>query len=770
MYNWESFTFSNSYDNVEVVACKLQMNHHLLIILAVYRPPNNDAIYLQSLCSLIQDVAMDFPEAIIWIGGDINLPNIDWLTNSHNGNNYPVSFCNLVLELFCDLGISQMVTFPTRGNNTLDIFATNRPNLINTCTPIPGISDHDAIYVESLVTAKYRCPAKRKLYQWAKTDFQLLSKVIVEFTDSFTASNGTTSCVQRMWNDFKNMCVDCMELVPYKYPSSRFNQPWITNRTKRICRKKKRMYNKARSTGLESDWSNYKNIKKLTQHECRKAYHNYVSRISYPSTNNKKFWSFIKNCRRDNAGITSLLVEGNTITEDVDKANALNSQFKSVFTVEDTSVMPKVTGQSFPGMDSIEINVEGVNQLLSNLDPQKAGGPDNIPTRFLKEFSIELAPCLTIIFQASLEQGIVPNDWRKAFVVPIYKKGDRSSPANYRPISLTSVVCKTLEHIISNNICCHLNKYNILSDQQHGFRSRRSCETQLVETINDFATTLNESGQIDAIFLDISKAFDTVPINRLCTKLNHYGIRGSTLSWIENFLTNRTQQVVVNGEYSQLSSVTSGVPQGSVLGPLLFICYINDIVHNISSKIRLYADDTLLYRSIHSEQDVIALQNDLNTLSEWAKHWQMTFNPTKTEFLRITNKTNYVMSSYYLSDTLIPQVSHTKYLGIVIDENLKWTQHVNMISAKANSVRSLLQRNLVKCPPTIKSHCYNTFVRPILEYACTIRSPYHEQNIYKLEMVQQRAARFVMNDYNRTASVSKMLHTLQWHTLEKMTR
>ena len=159
MYNWESFGFTNSYNNVEVVACKLKLNHHLLIILAVYRPPNSDSAYLQSFCNLMQDVATDFPAATIWMGGDINLPNIDWITNSHKGNDYTVSFCNLVLELFSDLGIYQMITFPTIGSNTFDIFATNRPNFINRCTPIPGISDHDGNSVESFVTAKYRCPA-----------------------------------------------------------------------------------------------------------------------------------------------------------------------------------------------------------------------------------------------------------------------------------------------------------------------------------------------------------------------------------------------------------------------------------------------------------------------------------------------------------------------------------------------------------------------------------------------------------------------------------
>ena len=330
-----------------------------------------------------------------------------------------------------------------------------------------------------------------------------------------------------------------------------------------------------------------------------------------------------------------------SITNDLDKANALNNQFVSVFTQENVSTILDIPGPPYPAMDSIEITIEGIISLLTNLNPNKASGPDKICNRFLKEFAAEIAPYFTVLFQASLNQGIIPNDWKKAFVVPIFKKGDHSSPANYRPISLTSVVCKLLEHIISSNIYSHLDKYKILTEQQHGFRGRRSCKTQLIDTINDFVTTLNRPGQTDAIFLDISKAFDTVPLHRLYCKLAHYGICGYTLTWIKELLTGRSQQVVVNGKYSNSAeAVTSGVPQGSVLGPLLFICYTNDIVYKISSTIRLYADDTLIYRNIHSEADVSVLQSDLNTVLKWAEDWQMTFNPQKTEFLRITNKHN----------------------------------------------------------------------------------------------------------------------------------
>ena len=189
-----------------------------------------------------------------------------------------------------------------------------------------------------------------------------------------------------------------------------------------------------------------------------------------------------------------------------------------------------------------------------------------------------------------------------------------------------------MEHIICSNIFSYLEEHGILCDEQHGFRQKRSCETQLITAVNDFAIALNNSEQVDAIFMDLSKAFDTVPHKRLCNKLSFYGIRGALLRWIESFLTNRTQQVIIKDKSSNPLPVLSGVPQGSVLGPLLFICYINDIPNNISSTIRLYADDALLYRSIHNEKDVYALQNDLDLLTSWAAEWQMTLISRKLNF------------------------------------------------------------------------------------------------------------------------------------------
>ena len=210
-----------------------------------------------------------------------------------------------------------------------------------------------------------------------------------------------------------------------------------------------------------------------------------------------------------------------------------------------------------------------------------------------------------------MEQSCLPTEWKNANVVPIFKKNDRSCLLNYHPVSLTSICCKLLEHIIYSNIFEHLDKYNILCSHQHGFRTGHSCETQLLTTLDDLAYNLNSGFQTDLVLLDFKKAFDKVLHHRLCYKLTYYGIKGTTLRWIQDFLTNRIQQVVVNGCSSIPSQVISGVPQGSVLGLLLFICYINDLPKEVNSTVKLYADDVLLYRAIHSIADHDMLQKDL---------------------------------------------------------------------------------------------------------------------------------------------------------------
>ena len=286
-------------------------------------------------------------------------------------------------------------------------------------------------------------------------------------------------------------------------------------------------------------------------------------------------------------------------------------------------------------------------------------------------------------------------------------------------------------------------------------------------TIHDLAQNLNSQKQTDVILLDFTKAFDKVSHKRLCSKLAHYGIRGALLTWINDFLTGRTQRVTVNGCISDDTRVTSGVPQGTVLAPLLFLVYINDLPKNIVSSVKLYADDVLIYRTINSEQDHMILQQDLNMLQKWADTWLMTFNPTKCEFIRVNHKKHPRICDYYIQNHLIKAVTHAKYLGVTIDEHLSFNEHVNRIAYKANTVKAFLQRNIKSCPLQVKENCYRIMVRPIMEYASTVWSPHTKKNIQILEAVQRRAARFVKNDYSNFSSVTAMMQDLEWLTLEE---
>ena len=251
----------------------------------------------------------------------------------------------------------------------------------------------------------------------------------------------------------------------------------------------------------------------------------------------------------------------------------------------------------------------------------------------------------------------------------------------------------------------------------------------------------------------------------MINKLNFYGIRGELLSWLEDFLSDRYQSVIIEGFQSSTTKVTSGVPQGSVLAPLLFLCFINDLPENIKNKIKLYADDVLLYSTINSLDDCHQLQADLNTLEQWANRWRIVFNPSKCEYLKITNKLHSISTQYHIQKHTIKEVTHAKYLGVIIDQHLTWNEHTNYVTSKANKVKCFLQRNLKSCPTTVKTTCYNSLIRSILDYASIIWSPYTQKNIQSVESVQRRAARFVTNNYSPYTSVTNMLKDLGWKPL-----
>ena len=481
----------------------------------------------------------------------------------------------------------------------------------------------------------------------------------------------------------------------------------------------------------------------------------------------KNLFSYIKTQKTDSQVIPPLRDQGMLITDSKSKASILNQQFQKAFTPVTADPTPDKGHSPHKQMPSINISENGIKKLLQNINPHKASGPDNIHGKVLKECSSSIAPILTYLYKTSLITGKVPTDWKHANICPVFKKGDKHDAINHRPISLTCICGKLLEHIISSNLMTHLEENSILYDLQHGFRSSRSCETQLISFIQNLAQSFNQNIQTDVIIMDFANAFDKVPHKHLIYKLQYYGITGHTLNWISDFLKGRTQTVVLEGEMSDKVPVTSGVPQGTVLGPILFLIYINDLPNYLQhSTLRLFADDSIIYKEIKCMNDCQKLQEDLESAARWERDWLMLFHPDKCSVLSVTQKRNPICFTYKLHSHTLQKVQSAKYLGITIQSNLKWDKHINNITNKANQTLGFLKRNLKITSVKVKDHAYKALVRPKLEYSSSVWDPHSRSHISQIEKVQRRAARFVSNRYHNTSSVSDMLQNLNWPSLE----
>ena len=438
-YGGVLFTYLNNFCCTEIdvstpceaIACKIDLSRNgRLIILTAYRPPNSDREYMHNLCQFIEEIHNKYIDDVMWITGDFNLSNIDWNLNSVTSNTYPLDICNMLIDVLSIGGFSQLVTTPTRGHNILDLFATNRPTLIEHLNVISGVSDHEIIKVESSLSAVIVQHKPRKVYLWNRANFTNINESWSAFSNSFIQSHNIDTPIQELWDIFKAQCVNSLNSIPTKSLSSSTKHPWITSAIKHLSNKKKRLYNKARLSNCETDWSVYKEIKKLVQRESRKAHDSYISTLinsddSGCSNNNKRLWNYIKSKRKDQCGIPSLEKDNQTITDGFCKASILNDQFQSVFTDTNSTPTVPLEGNTFPHIPPINITTEGVLQLLQELDPHKASGPDGIPSKFLKETSVNIAPSLTLIYQASLHQGELPSDWKMEATVHSSPKGGK---------------------------------------------------------------------------------------------------------------------------------------------------------------------------------------------------------------------------------------------------------------------------------------------------------------------------------------------------------
>ena len=529
---------------------------------------------------------------------------------------------------------------PGQSHNILDLVLTNEEEVIDTVDigdPV-GKSDHVTLtWVVLLSTPPMSVGEEQLLYY--KGDYGAINRDLVglEWDELFRDRS-----VEEMWNIFKDVVTRQTRLhVPARKREQQRGRKRLPRYIVRHIGRRKLAYDKYLRYPSTINHNEYKRIRNTVNSMIRKnSDYQRKSTIKGFRSNLKRFYSYMNSLRNVKVNVTTLINdEGEMTSSNVETANLLVRYYREVFTVEDMTHISSVEYVDTGWSDDMVVFDRGLVRVkLMKLKENKSPDPNGIHPMVLKQCADCLAGPLSTIFRKSFENGEVPYDWRRAHISSIFKKGKRTDRTNYRPISLTSVVCKVMETIIRKVLVEFMEKNGLLSAHQHGFRRGRSCLTNLLETFESWSRALDEGYGLDIIYLDYRKAFDSVPHQRLMQQLLGYGISGRLRGWIGTFLLRRTMQVKIREELSETQDVLSGVPQGSVIGPLLFLIYIGELPSLMRSSMKLFADDSKLWCEITKTQDSLSLQGDLDVLMRWSTVWQLCFNIEKCKVMRMGHR------------------------------------------------------------------------------------------------------------------------------------
>jgi endonuclease/exonuclease/phosphatase family metal-dependent hydrolase len=739
-------TMSESAYEESVWCTIVTPDHRTTLIGCIYHSPNSNEDNFNRLLETLDKGCKSEADNVL-VMGDFNRPKIDWCNwNARQENDVRL------LDTLQDNFMYQMIVQPTRYRHgqtpTLDdLVLCNNENLIENITyldPI-GKSDHICITfsfaVETCIT-----PQTRMRLNLNKGDYQKLNQKL-----QGTSWGLEGQSTEEAWRNFEinyNIAVkECIPSSPIK--PAKWRKPlWMNKETSKLVKQKHWAWKRYKITGRDRDYNNYVRRRNAVNKEANKSRKDMERKIATESKDNpKSFWTYVKRQTKSSQGLHPLQRDNGTmITDDLEKAESWNSFFASVFTNENLQDIPAMPMKNVTEeLDQIHITEEEVEKELIQLKTDKSPGPDAIHPRILKNCAKAIKGPLTIIFKKSLNEGQVPEGWKSANITPIHKKGDKSKTENYRPVSLTSVVCKVLERMIRKRLMQHLKNNNLLSDQQFGFRPQRSTTTQLLKALDDWTAWLDEGINFDVMYMDFAKAFDSVPHRRLMQKITAYGITGRTHRWLENFLSRRKQRVAVNGTYSSWEEVKSGIPQGSVLGPVMFILFINDLPEMLTSKTLMYADDTKIYNKVNSQEEHSLLQEDLKRVLKWAETWQLRFNLDKCKVMhygRTNPNLNYVMTSDPIPSHM-EVTQEEKDLGIIFTPEMKFSLHIAKIVKKANQMVGLVKRSFKYLDKDMFSHLYKALIRSHLESGNKVWFPIRKTDSDHLEKVQRRATKLV---------------------------
>ena len=733
-----------------------------------YRPPCNDRQFWVDFEESL-DCAKDTNIKDIFIMGDFN----DDQLNSVNTK------FGLITE---SRNMAQLISEPTRvtGNSAtcIDVIATSCPDRVDIAGVIDTeISDHFATFCHANFQIHKSTEYEREVWLYDQADFDGLNVYLNNMQWEDLLINLDVNDMVSKWTEL--FLASARKFTPTKVIKVRPGEPqWLTTYIKRLIRKRNRLYKKAKKNNNPVHWEKYRRIRNNVVSNLRKSKQKYYSSLaekvnSSDHNNSKLWWKIVKQFLQDQKALSSEfppIKEGdNLATGDADKAELFNDFFAKQCSLHtENAEPPEISYPIRSTLTNIIIDENLVKDCISLLKVPKASGPDNISPKLLKACSGSICKPLLLIFNKSLESATFPTDWKSANVNPLHKKESKQFTENYRPISLLSCVSKIFERCVFKFIFNHCIDNKIITRFQSAYQEGDSPVSQLLEIYDIVLEAIDKGKTVKFAFLDVSRAFDRVWHKGLLHKLDSIGIRENLLSWFKSYLENRRQRVVINGQCSSWHDITAGVPQGSILGPLLFLIYINDIASIVESNIRLFADDTSLFVIADNEEQELAsltLNGDLSAISIWADQWFISLNERKTFSMTCSRSHNLKQIPIFLKNTRVSESKVHKHLGVILSSDCTWTSHLDNVYVKAmkrvdclRGLKFILSRRSLE-------KMYLVFIRPLLEYGDIVWDNCSIACSDKLEKVQLAAARVVTGGV-KTTSNRLLYKETQWEMLQ----
>ena len=762
--------YSNSY-------CEVAMIHNAssnFLLVGVYRPPQAPFDKFDDCLCVIQDFIDHLPGSPeLYIAGDFNLPFVDWSSKSIKPNSSKTASDTssglAFLEFMSSNFLEQLVDEPTRKDlNILDLILSNNTDLIHgVSVSKTEKSDHDIVtctllhpqfLLEQPVRPQYTPASAHDDINFNAADWASINKELLAVDWSTVVDPSTSQ--DAAWDMFEEIVVQaCKKHAPsHSHNRQTAASSKIPRSRVALLRKKKRLNArinciKYKSSGSSPPRNNIK-LRKLNDERAavemllkadikqQRAREELIA-LNKIKTNPKAFYTFAKRFKAPVSSVGPLLDSDDQLQSDPTKMGSiLQEQYSRAFSDPNKANLSEVRTSKVVdephAITDIDFNEQDILDAIKAMNRTSAAGPDKFQAVILKECGHVLAPVITQLWRASLDSGNIASKFKSQSVIPLFKKGKRSIAANYRPVSLTSHLIKMFERVIRAKLVDYIVAQDIINHDQHGFRAGRSCLTQLLHHVEDIMEDLNADSNADILYLDFSKAFDKVDHAILLKKLRLYGIHGKAYRWLQNFISGRTQHVVVDGIESIIIAVLSGVPQGTVLGPLLFILYINDLFQVVKhSKVKVFADDSKLHKNISTPSDSMLLQEDLNAVVRWAVANNMELNESKFQLLQ-HGKNEQLKQPYTLpSGISISSEVVVKDLGVYIDQELRWRQHIAKKTAEAASKAGWVLRTFSTRDRDTMMLLYKTYVRSITEYCCALWSPHLQCDVIRIESIQR---------------------------------